>query len=257
MAERYLDERDRYGRDGRGMTDRASDEVRSWFGDDEAARRRRMDDAERERWEAEARSRERARSGERWRSGSAWGDEHTYSSDRPYGDRDYGWKSPAGTEYGRWGGFRDYPRYERVTPDYPEYGAHGYAGPYGRERYGAREWSSTEGWRVPGPYTGRGPKAYQRPDERIRDEVNERLTHHGLIDATEIECRVQNGEVMLTGFVDSRAAKRAAEDIAEDVYGVREVRNELRVRSHAADAGVGRTSVLGITEQQVQTRKRT
>jgi hypothetical protein len=106
---------------------------------------------------------------------------------------------------------------------------------------------------VPGPHSGRGPRGYQRADERIRDEVNERLTAHGLIDATEVECRVVNGEVTLTGFVDSRAAKRAAADLAEDIYGVREVHNELRVRSHAGDGGVGRTSVLGLTESQMQT----
>ena len=33
-----------YGRDDRGFIDRAGDEVRSWFGDDEATRRRRLDE---------------------------------------------------------------------------------------------------------------------------------------------------------------------------------------------------------------------
>jgi hypothetical protein len=133
-----------------------------------------------------------------------------------------------------------------------EYGPHTYGGPNARERSGMREWSSVEGWRVPGPHSGRGPRGYQRADERIRDEINERLTAHGLIDATDVDCRVVNGEVTLVGFVDSRAAKRAAADLAEDVYGVREVHNELRVRSHADDTGVGRTSVLGLTEAQLQ-----
>lgn len=110
-----------------------------------------------------------------------------------------------------------------------------------------REWSSTEGWRVPGPHAGRGPRGYQRPDERIHDEMNERLTAHGLIDATDVECRVQNGEVMLTGFVDTREAKRAAEDLAQGIYGVREVHNQLRIRSRTHDEGVGRTAVLGLT----------
>ena len=41
--------RDRYGRDDRGTLDRAGDEVRSWFGDDDAARRRQMDERERAR----------------------------------------------------------------------------------------------------------------------------------------------------------------------------------------------------------------
>jgi|SRR5688572_8043714 hypothetical protein len=172
---------------------------------------------------------------DRDRYGPTWADERNYSSERPYGDRPYGWPS-------------------REEPGYlgDEYGPQTYGGPYARERAGAREWSSVEGWRVPGPHTGRGPRGYQRSDERIHEEVNERLTAHGLIDASDVECRVVNGEVTLTGFVDSRAAKRAAADVAEDIYGVRDVHNELRIRSHAPDQGVGRTSVLGLTESQMQ-----
>ena len=65
---------------------------------------------------------------------------------------------------------------------------------------------------------------------------------------------VHNGpDYALSGFVDSREAKRAAEDCAEDVPGVREVHNHLRIRTHADEGGVGRTSVLGLTEQQTQT----
>ena len=189
---------------------------------------------------------------ERWRPGSHWGEPRSYSSDREYGDRDYGWRTERVSNYSGMaeGG---HGRPVSAPGRYIEYGRDAYGGPYGRERYGAREWSSTEGWRVPGPYAGRGPRGYQRSDDRIREEINERLTAHGLIDATDVECQVVNGEVTLTGFVDSRGAKRAAEDLAEDVYGVRDVHNQLRVRSHAGDEGVGRTSVLGITETQTQT----
>jgi len=282
--------RDRYGRDDRGTLDRAGDEVRSWFGDDEAARRRQMDERERERWQQQPYNRD-----DRWRGGSAWGDERSYSSDRGYGDRDYGWRNEPeygwrgmaerdytgqtwrasstapryGTgEYGRQSAYDPYSTGRSMYSREPRYGSsgeqrYGYSGeqPYGYsgeqagwtgDRSRAREWSSTEGWRVPGPHAGRGPRGYQRSDERIRDEIHERLTAHGLIDASDVECRVANGEVTLTGFVDSRAAKRAAEDIAEDLYGVREVHNQLRVRSHAGDDGVGRTSVLGLTESQMQ-----
>ena len=269
--------RDPYGRDERGTLDRAGDEVRSWFGDDDAARRRHMDERERDRIASRSDARE-----DRWRGGPAWGHERSYSSDRPYGDRgygsqderEYGWRGMAERDYTgqTWRSATTSPRYERAmdygrsTYDDPAFSnpRSGYVGErygsypgrtdqgYQGERYAAREWSSTEGWRVPGPHTGRGPRGYQRSDERIRDDIYERLTAHGLIDATDIECRVANGEVTLTGFVDSRAAKRAAEDIAEDMYGVREVHNQLRVRSHARDEGVGRTSVLGLTEAQAQ-----
>src|SRR5690242_6287624 len=46
---------------------------------------------------------------------------------------------------------------------------------------------------VEGRHAGRGPKAYQRTDQSIYDEVCERLSEHGDIDASEIEVRVQSG----------------------------------------------------------------
>jgi hypothetical protein len=105
-----------------------------------------------------------------------------------------------------------------------------------------------------GPYVGRGPRGYQRSDERIREELHERLTAHGHVDATDIECQVQNGEVTLTGYVNSRAEKHEAEDVANDIAGVHDVHNRLRIRTHAGEEGVGRTSVLGLTESEAQNR---
>ena len=80
-----------------------------------------------------------------------------------------------------------------------------------------------------GRFTGRGPRGYRRSDERIREEVNDRLTDHGDIDASEIEVNVMDGDVVLEGFVDDRRTKRLAEDVAESVSGVRDVINHLRV----------------------------
>lgn len=89
-------------------------------------------------------------------------------------------------------------------------------------------WTYTEVWMIPGPQTGRGPRGYQRSDDRIKEEVCERLTQHGDIDAAGIEVIVQDGEVTISGSVDSRQAKRQAEDAVESVAGVRDVRNQLR-----------------------------
>jgi hypothetical protein len=83
-----------------------------------------------------------------------------------------------------------------------------------------------------GRFTGRGPKGYQRSDDRIREDVNERLTQHPDIDATEIDVVVTQCEVTLTGTVDHRHSKRLAEDIAENVPGVKEVHNQIRVQQH-------------------------
>lgn len=83
---------------------------------------------------------------------------------------------------------------------------------------------------VRGPFTGKGPKGYKRSNEQIRSEICERLTMHGYIDATDIEVQVEDGEVILEGTVDSRQAKRLAEDVAESVVSVKDVHNRLRIR---------------------------
>lgn len=127
-------DRDRYGRgEDRGWWDRASDEVASWFGDEEAQRRRQMD---------EQRAHRR----------------------------------------------------------------------------------------------GRGPKGYRRSDERIREDVNDRLSDDYYIDASEIEVAVESTEVTLTGTVPTRNDKRRAEDIAESVSGVSNVENRLRVKQSSTSS---------------------
>jgi hypothetical protein len=80
-------------------------------------------------------------------------------------------------------------------------------------------------------FRGRGPKGYQRTDDRIREDVIERLTDDHWVDASDIDVAVSGGEVTLNGMVDSREAKRHAERVVEDLSGVRHVQNNLRVRS--------------------------
>ena len=87
----------------------------------------------------------------------------------------------------------------------------------------------SESWSVPGPHTGRGPEGYVRAESAIREDVCERLTRHGRLDASRVQVRVENGEVTLDGQVESRAAKRMAEETAESVSGVRDVHNRLRI----------------------------
>jgi osmotically-inducible protein OsmY len=101
-----------------------------------------------------------------------------------------------------------------------------------------------------GRFSGRGPKGYQRADERIREDVCERLTHHSDVDASEIEIKVSNGEVTLTGSVDDRNAKRVAEEIAEQVSGVRDVHNQIRVQQQTASVGHGMQSGQSTAGQQ-------
>jgi hypothetical protein len=156
------------------------------------------------------------RYGENWqgRSGAAGSMRGT---DYEYRDQQYG-----GQQYGRG---RDYGSYSGTSAQ-GEYGGMGY-----RSGTPMTTYSYTEYWLIPGPHTGKGPRGYQRDDERIREDVNHRLTQHGQIDASDIDVSVQNGEVTLHGTADDRQQKRLAEDIAEDVPGVRDVHNNIKVQN--------------------------
>ena len=80
-------------------------------------------------------------------------------------------------------------------------------------------------------FRGRGPKGYTRSDERLTEEICDRLTDHPRIDASDIEVRVNQGEVTLTGTVRDKVTKWHAEDLAASCSGVREVHNHLRTSS--------------------------
>ncbi|MEZ0171477.1 CBS domain-containing protein [Microvirga sp. TS319] len=91
-------------------------------------------------------------------------------------------------------------------------------------------------------HRGRGPRNYQRSDDRIREDVNERLSDDARLDASEIEVTVQNREVTLTGTVRDRNEKRWAEDIAESVSGVTHVQNNLRAGQRQGEHRTGTES---------------
>lgn len=83
-------------------------------------------------------------------------------------------------------------------------------------------------------HRGRGPSDYTRSDERIREDANDRLTEHPLIDARQVSVTVDEGEITLSGTVRSRIEKRRAEDCVEDVSGVKHVQNNLRISTGGA-----------------------
>jgi len=188
--------------------------------------------SEREVWEGGA--------GHRWGSERPdWGRERNYGIEGPrewQGER--GWeRGTEGWQGGRGGGWQG-DRWQGV-----ESRGRGWEGDYGTqyggnltERYGGlggRGWY--QGWNEAmrgreGQYAGRGPRGYKRSDNRIEEDINERLTEHSMIDASDVEVSVQNGEVTLRGHVDHREAKRIAEDIAESVFGVKEVNNQIKVK---------------------------
>jgi BON domain-containing protein len=257
-----------YGGRDRGFMERAGDEVRSWFGDEEAQRRRMADEREepwrgrgdwgwresrgRSDWGREPSDRDWSR---QWgyvegRSGgygdrpsewsgrgygsSAYGERPSEWSGRGYGSAGYGY-SGSGMGYGGYGTGGRQRDWDREQP-WGGQGPGGF-GSYGRES----EWSRRGDWAryaglasqrersMTGPHYGRGPRNYQRSDDRIREDVCERLSQHSYLDPSDVEIRVQNGEVTLQGHVEDRWAKRTVEEIAEGVSGVKEVHNHLRI----------------------------
>jgi osmotically-inducible protein OsmY len=95
-----------------------------------------------------------------------------------------------------------------------------------REALRRRQWDEAAG-----DHRGKGPKAYRRADDRILEDVSQRMADDPELDASDIEVTVADGEVTLNGFVRIRADKRLAEDIAESAGGVTHVQNNLRVGS--------------------------
>jgi osmotically-inducible protein OsmY len=67
-------------------------------------------------------------------------------------------------------------------------------------------------------------------DQALRESVLKQLTWSPEFDATKVAVSSENGIVTLSGFVETYAAKLAAERTARRVYGVKAVANELEVR---------------------------
>lgn len=79
-------------------------------------------------------------------------------------------------------------------------------------------------------FHGKGPKGYKRSDDRIKEDVCETLARDHRIDASDIEVTVEDAMVTLSGTVDSREIKRAAEMVIENLSGVADVRNDIKVK---------------------------
>ena len=194
----------------RDWSDRANDEVRSWFDD----------------------------RGSRWEGAP---DERSYGMYRT-DDRD----------------LHDRYRHDRVTAHNPEDWGQQHVP---RDGNGAPVWGPRERggyWRqyeaARPHFIGRGPKNYKRSDDRIRDEICDRMTEDPALDASEIEVDVIDGEVTLSGSVMSRDQKRRAEDVAERISGVRDVTNQLRITrngtGHNWAADSSRAAGTGVASSQ-------
>ncbi len=308
MADQYRKESDMYrGGGDRPWSNRAGDEVRSWFGDDEARQRRERDEERQNQGSRQNRGWEDER--DWYRSGSnsgryagsrsnSWDDDWSRqdrsgpsgqqgwgreSERRPYGggrdfgsqsdsqrgygsqsyrDDEYGNRQPGGYGGGYSGMGGDYRsgstgrnsqifgtsgQFDR-SQDWQGGGAGAYTGGGSQPAYG---WTSNQSSGSVGrseSHFGKGPKGYQRSDERIREEVSDQLTFDHSIDASELTVEVKSGQVTLSGSVRDREQKRRAEDIAERVMGVTDVTNNLRVSKSESGGGAWGMSGSGASQ---------
>ena len=158
-----------------------------------------------------------------------------YAGERGGGGYGEEWRRPQGYGYGGQGEFsgesgrQDYFTGESSGQGYGAsqgygsgggmgYSGQGYAGPQG---YGSQQ-------RM-GEHRGKGPKGYQRSDERTKELLCERLREDPHIDPSEVTITVQGGKITLEGTVDSRQTKNAIEEVAEQ-FGTQDVQNNLRIQ---------------------------
>lgn len=162
----------------------------------------------------------------------------------------------------------DHEAYEEQTGKYENYDAGGYyGGNYGGvnaynqgrdyeqnagyrqsyDRLSAGEWPEIEEARrrreevehrsLPAGVThrGKGPRGYQRSDERILEDIEDILMEDPYVDASDIEVEVRAGEVVLKGIVENKLTKRRVESLVEAVAGVKQTENRLRSRRPGGD----------------------
>jgi len=75
-----------------------------------------------------------------------------------------------------------------------------------------------------------GPKGYQRSDERLREDISERLMQSPDIDSSDVTVTVSGAKVVLEGTVPERPMKHAIEDLVDACPGVQDIDNRIRVK---------------------------
>ena len=179
------------------------------------------------------------RSAGAWRNEAGYGREHGqsnsgYDAERAYGQgnrqddarsdvRRASWTQEHDYDGPRYGARRDTPARGGTDSQYARTDIYGGAG---FRQQGKRYWFDEGDQR--GQFRGTQPRGYERSDDRLRELACERLTDADL-DASDIEVKVNQATVTLEGSVPARWMKHAAEDLVDDLGGVRDIQNRLRV----------------------------
>jgi osmotically-inducible protein OsmY len=187
-----------------------------------------------------------SREGRLGQEGRGWDEPYTYErhargrgfgvepsgQERSHGGMDYS------RSYGQHGGqgYQGWSDQQGVPLGYGQHSNQGWGGQRYQRWGGQQDVTGFYGqpWGQGQMHQGRGPKGYKRSDDRIREDVCDRLTDHPEIDASDIEVKVQNGEITLTGTVPERRIKHMVEQLVEWVAGVQDVHNQLRAKREDA-----------------------
>ena len=109
------------------------------------------------------------------------------------------------------------------------------SGGYGTSTYGGRSGQRTT--------MRRGPKGYERSDERLKEDICERMYTSTECDTSEVSVDVKSGVVTLEGTVEDRRSKYMLEEMVDNVPGVKDVENRLRIQRGDASAQGGGSSL--------------
>ncbi|KVN27168.1 hypothetical protein WT11_29190 [Burkholderia stagnalis] len=164
-----------------------------------------------------------------------------YGGERSYGEQRRGGEPGRRTEQGGYPDERAELHGQHRTGRYGGYGGYGDAN-YGGSHAGSamRQGGEPRGrggaqdrprfGEADTPRRRQGPKGYTRSDERIREDVCERLAGALDIDVSNVSVQVNEGRVELDGTVPARWMKHCVEDIADGCMCVRDVENRVRVQ---------------------------
>jgi len=190
-------------------------------------------------WSSASRGYQGGRGGEQDRGDAYSGGETDSSYQERYGSSGQGARGRDSFSGGAgWQGENDRRRFE--VPRHAG-GSYGQEGSLGERHFGRSDESWANSY---GPWTGQrgqfggssrsaGPKGYTRSDDRIREDLSDRLMGGWGIDASDVEIQVQGGEVTLSGTVSDRRQKYHIEELADSILGVKDVTNQLRVKRQA------------------------
>jgi osmotically-inducible protein OsmY len=200
---------------------------------------------------------------DRWGQGGYGQSQYGQREQGGYGQSQYGQRGQGGygqsqygqREQGSYGGGtrQQYGRqYESQSFDQPY--PSGFQSDFGSSQR-SRSGFGSEGYGESGAHRGKGPKGYTRSDERLKEVICEKLTDDPMIDASEINIEVTGQTVKLTGTVDDRSTKYEVEELVERCGGVKDIDNQLRVRSQGGSMQTSQTTGSGTSQTTSQSGK--